>query len=88
MQIQYRIFPRALRDARNRMGMRQADAARALGISRQRLWNYENGTAQMPGDLLARLCLLYDVEIRDLLFCEESHSKVSNCNSGGDYDTL
>jgi hypothetical protein len=43
-----------------------AEVARALGIHRQRLYTYEKGTVLIPGNILVRLCLYYDIDARDL----------------------
>jgi len=46
-----------LREARG--DLKLIDAARTVGISKQRLWNYENGLYDPPTDIFAKLCLLY-----------------------------
>jgi transcriptional regulator with XRE-family HTH domain len=51
----------ALAAARGEMSI--AEAARRLGITRQRLWNWENDIKAIPADYLARVCLLYDKPI-------------------------
>jgi transcriptional regulator with XRE-family HTH domain len=55
------------RAARERAGLRQTDAARALGISKSQLWLYESekGRGTPSPDTLARACVLYGVEISE-----------------------
>jgi transcriptional regulator with XRE-family HTH domain len=57
-----------LRKARDNKGLGLSQAATLIGISRQRLFNYENkhvrGTPDP--DVLVRLMTLYDVDLREL----------------------
>lgn len=55
------------RAARETKGLSQVDAARALGVSKQQLWAYENegGRGTPSPDTLARACLLYEVDISE-----------------------
>lgn len=46
-----------LREARGQRP--QAHVARAVGISKQQLWNYENGLHDPSTDVLLKLCLFY-----------------------------
>jgi transcriptional regulator with XRE-family HTH domain len=40
-----------------------SDVARAIGVSRQRLWKFEQDPYRVPrGNFLARLCEYYNVE--------------------------
>ena len=55
------IDPKRLMAARGDLSLTRA--AQAVGISKQRLWNYENGLYQPPSDVVARLCVLYQVSI-------------------------
>jgi len=48
-------------------GMTQAEAGRALGVSYQAISNYERGTNRIDTETLSRLCLLYGVQMADLL---------------------
>ena len=56
------------RAAREKAGLKQAEAARLLGVKKGQLWIYENETARgTPSpDTLARACVLYDVNIAEL----------------------
>ena len=40
--------------------------AQAVGISRQYLWLIEKGTRTPRGDVLAKLCWLYGLELSDI----------------------
>jgi hypothetical protein len=54
---------------------RAVDVARELsgsvGLTRQKLWNYENGVHDVPERTLSALCALYGVEMRDLVVSPE-----------------
>jgi transcriptional regulator with XRE-family HTH domain len=41
------------------------DVAKKVGVSRQQLWNYENGMCDPPVDVVARLCRLYDCSLEN-----------------------
>lgn len=60
--------PNKLREARERKNMKLVDAATAVGISKQSLWAYEHEDVRgtPDPDVLARLCVLYEVELSDL----------------------
>jgi DNA-binding XRE family transcriptional regulator len=57
-----------LKKARGKMAM--AHAAKAVGISRQHLFQIENDQCRANGDVVARLCVLYGVRISDLTRAE------------------
>jgi transcriptional regulator with XRE-family HTH domain len=60
-----RVDPERLRKAR---GSRSPSVvATELGITRQRLWQIENGNGVPSGDVLARMCELYGKEIKELV---------------------
>lgn len=61
---QIRIDPQKLKAARGERGL--TEVARIVGISKQQLWNYENGFSELPAATIAKLCLLYQVPIEDL----------------------
>ena len=64
-QIKLEISPPKLLRAR---GERSRDeVARAVGISRQHLWLIETGKCRPSAEVVARLCYLYGIEIRDLV---------------------
>lgn len=46
-----------LREARGDRSL--TNVARAVGISKQMLWNYENGQGDPSSDVIVRLCLFY-----------------------------
>lgn len=61
-----RILPQQLVEARKAAGLSMAEAARRLGIVRQRLNHYEKGHDRPYGDIVARMCRLYNCRIEDL----------------------
>jgi hypothetical protein len=64
-----KIDPLKLRAARG--DRKLIDAARAVGISSQRLWNYENGHSEMPAAIAAKLCILCQTSIEKLTTADE-----------------
>jgi predicted transcriptional regulator len=64
-----KIDPLKLRAARG--DRKLIDAARAVGISGQRLWNYENGHSEMPATIAAKLRILYRASIEKLTTADE-----------------
>jgi transcriptional regulator with XRE-family HTH domain len=67
-----RFDPTKLKSAREKAGLGLSESARLLGISRQRLFVYENEHARgtPTPDVLAQLCQLYQVELSDLITSE------------------
>lgn len=61
---QIKIDPQKLKAARGDRGL--TEVARIVGISKQQLWNYENGLSELPAATIAKLCLLYRVPIEQL----------------------
>ena len=55
-----------LRVLRQSLGITQVEAARRVGITRQRLWNYEEGIFPPSAEVLARLLRLYDADLSAL----------------------
>jgi len=45
----------------------QSDVAKALGLSRQQIWNYENGTSEPPLSILIKLAELYGIRVETLI---------------------
>lgn len=60
-----KIDPEKLKAARGERGL--TAVASAIGISKQQLWNYENGLSEPSSSTIAKLCLLYQVSIESLL---------------------
>lgn len=59
-------------------GLRSAaSVAKALDISKQQLWNYENGKSAPPVAMLIKLSNLYGVTVQDLVNQDKS-TEVSN----------
>lgn len=61
-----RLKLRAARGSR-----KMTDVARTIGISKQKLWNYENTDDKIPGETLAKLCILYRTPIEKLTTADE-----------------
>lgn len=68
------IEPSALRKARENAGLKQAEAARRLGISRQLLNDYESETkrAVPSGNVLTRILILYRTNAAALTNADEN----------------
>ncbi|MFI7094836.1 helix-turn-helix domain-containing protein [Streptomyces lydicus] len=66
-----RLGPRDLKDLRCDSGLTQAEAARALGISRLPLSNAEAGTRPLNADYVKPLADLYRVEVEVLKAAQE-----------------
>lgn len=64
-----KIDHQKLKAARGDRGL--TEVARTIGISKQQLWNYENGLYEPPSATVAKLCLLYQVPIETLLNVSE-----------------
>jgi transcriptional regulator with XRE-family HTH domain len=60
--------PNKLRKARESKGLGQTEAAGLVGISKQRLFKYEHEEyrGNPKPDILLRLMVLYDVDLREL----------------------
>ena len=59
-------------------GLRSAaSVAKQLNISKQQLWNYENGLSDMPVRMLVRIANLYGVNAQELIN-QNKAQKVSN----------
>lgn len=64
LAIDVNIDYNKLKEAR---GTRRVTAvAKAIGISRQMLWNIENGKKMPSRDTLTKLCFLYDLDMKQL----------------------
>jgi len=63
--VNIKIDPEKLRQARGERGL--SESARAIGVTRQQLWNYENDCGEPPSSVIAKLCLLYGVSIQSLV---------------------
>lgn len=54
-----------------------ANVAKELGISKQQLWNYENGKSEPPVSVLVRISNMYGVTAQELIHQNKS-VQVSN----------
>lgn len=59
------IDPKKLKEARG--VQKQADVAKAVGVTPQQISRIENGWVRPSSDLLLRLCTVYKVEIQSLV---------------------
>lgn len=59
-------FQITLRAARVNRGMKQADAARSIGVSSRTIYNWETGKQFPPADKLLSLCDLYGVPMDNI----------------------
>lgn len=57
-----------LKAARVNAGLKQKEAATALGVSNKTLSNWENGLAIPKADKIDPICMLYDVTYDNLIF--------------------
>lgn len=57
------IDPVKLREARESAGYSQEAAGKAVGVIKQTISNIECGVALPSGNILARLCTLYGVDV-------------------------
>lgn len=44
-----------------------SDVAKALGITRQQVWNYEKGASEPPLNVLMRMADLYGIRVEKLI---------------------
>lgn len=66
MTAPFEPLPQALRLLRLRQRLTQADLARAAGVSKQRIGEFERGVARPRLDLLDRLLLVLHVDALEL----------------------
>ena len=64
-----------LMEARNAADVSLSSAAYKVGISRQRLFNYENGERAMPMNIFIHLCELYDLDYLEVF--KKAHEKLA-----------
>lgn len=53
------------------------DVSKAVGLSRQQIWHYENGLSEPPVSVLMKLANLYGVRVEKLL-SQKSLPETSN----------
>lgn len=63
---QLQVDSAKLMTARKESGLSMSEAARRVGVSRQYLWNIENGVQRPGADVLVRLCALLGKDIADV----------------------
>ena len=57
---------------RNKKGLSQDELSQKLGVSRQSISNWENGTSQPSIEFVKKLSEIYEVTVDDLLNCDKS----------------
>lgn len=65
-----KIDPEKLRSARG--ARKLTEVAESIGITKQRLWNYESGLYSPPANVIAQLCFLYQVKIEEITTISEN----------------
>lgn len=60
-----------LKAARVNKGLKQNEAAKALGVDKSTLGNWENGKTFPTADRLAQMCRLYGVGIDDIFLLKQ-----------------
>lgn len=65
----------SLMEARTALNIPLSSAASQVGISRQRLFNYENGERAMPMNIFIHLCELYDLDYLEVF--KNAHEKLA-----------
>lgn len=64
-----------LKAARVNKGFTQAEAAKALGVSEDTLWNYESGRSYPNVPIIKRIEDVYGIPYSDILWCLENTEK-------------
>lgn len=72
------IIGKNIRTYREKMGLRQEDVANYLGLQREVVSYYENGTREVPMNNLKKLSELYGIEIYYLM---EENAALNAVNS-------
>jgi transcriptional regulator with XRE-family HTH domain len=68
-------FPERLKAAREKLGLKQNEAAKKVGIKNNTLSSYESGARQPDYDTLTKLAELYDVSINYLITGKERNDE-------------
>ncbi|WAM36617.1 helix-turn-helix domain-containing protein [Caldicellulosiruptor acetigenus] len=63
-----------LREIRLSRGISQYALAKELGISRQRLSNYENGKRRLPVELAIHICRILNVTLEEIYGIETTQT--------------
>ena len=71
------VLGRKIAELRVKYGMRQAELARQVGVSRSQMCKHEQGTAEMPLSRLLRICRLIGSSPASLLRAVDGHSNHS-----------
>lgn len=63
-----------LKAARVNKGLNQAQAAKLLGISKDTLWNYENGRTYPDVPVIKKIEEVYGIGYNDIVFLPKNNS--------------
>lgn len=44
-----------------------SSVAKEIGLTRQQIWNYENGVSEPPFSVILKLANLYGIKVRDIV---------------------
>ena len=66
-----------LREIRQKARISQTDLAKIIGISRQSLWNYENDFAEPNISTLAKIAIVLECSVDDLIDFKKIHDEIS-----------
>lgn len=75
-----------LQEIRKSKGIKATQAAAKLGITRNALWNYENGKRAPSFSMLIKMAKLYGVSVAD--FVDESKYIETAAENTGEMDDL
>ena len=77
MNAQNETVGQNIRLFRDRLGFSQANLADFLGIAREQISYYENGTRNVPLDYLQKLADLFGIDAYDLLETDSGQQQVN-----------
>jgi len=66
-----------IRELRQKARISQTDLAKVVGISRQSLWNYENDFAEPNISTLAKIAIVLEFSVDDLIDFKKIHDELS-----------
>lgn len=65
-----------LKELREKRRISQTEFAQIIGISRQTLWNYENNVSEPGIDNLAKIAIILNVTIDELIGFRDDYEKL------------
>ena len=69
-KLRYILNNNNLSDIRRKSGHSAVDVSEILGISRQTYARYEKEQCTVSGDVLSKLCSLFEIEKEDIVSCD------------------